>query len=333
MKALVTGGTGFLGLYLVEQLVARGDTVRVLSRHPHPRLNEMGVDWKAGDIRDAAAVGGACDGMDVVFHLAGVPGIWGPWRLFYEVNTLGTRHVIEACRTRGIGKLIFTSSPSVIYDGADHRGADESRRYPKKYLCHYPHTKALAEQAILEANGREGLATVALRPHLIWGARDNQLIPRLIGRAKTGRLVRVGTGGNHVSTSYVENAAAAHIQAADALSLDSRIAGNAYFINEPEPVMLWPWIDELLKLAGLPRIRRSISARFAYRIGAAFEAVYRVLPISGEPPMTRFLAQQLAGSHYYDVARAEHDFGYRSIVSVEEGMRRLEPDLKRLAAI
>jgi len=329
---LVTGGAGFLGLYLTEQLVARGNAVRVLSRNPHPRLAELGVEWQQADIRDPTAVERACQGIETVYHVAAVPGIWGPWKLFYETNTLGTQHVIDACRKQGVSKLVYTSSPSVIYDGVDHRGIDESRPYPDRYLCHYPHTKALAERAVLDANGPAGLCTVALRPHLIWGSRDNHLVPRLIRRARSGRLRQVGTGRNLISMSYVENAAAAHVQAADALGPGSPVAGHAYFINEPEPVNLWQWINELLARAGLPAVRKRISTSAAYAVGATCEAIFTLLRIASEPPMTRFLAQQLSGSHYYSVGRAERDFGYRPIATVEEGMRRLEPELKRLAA-
>jgi nucleoside-diphosphate-sugar epimerase len=331
-NVLVTGGAGFLGLYLTEQLAARGDTVRVISRRPHPRLAELGVAWQQGDIRDPAAIRRACGGINTVFHAAAVAGIWGPWKLFYETNTLGTLNVLDACRKQGVLKLVYTSSPSVVYDGADHLGIDETRPYPTGYLCHYPHTKALAEQAVLAANGQSGLCTVALRPHLIWGSRDSQLIPRLIERARSGRLRRVGDGTNRISMSYVENAAAAHLQVADTLSPASPAAGKAYFINESEPVNLWQWINELLSLAGIAPIRKAIPAGAAYAVGAACEAVYRVLRLRSEPPMTRFLAQQLSGSHYYDIGRAQRDFGYHPIVSVEEGMRRLEPELKRLGA-
>ena len=232
MNALVTGGAGFLGLYLTEQLVARGDRVRVLSRRSHPRLAELGVEWQEGDVRDPHAVDRACRNIDTVFHAAAIPGIWGPWKHFYETNTLGTLHVLDACRKDRVARLIYTSSPSVIYDGADHLNVDESHPYPSHYLCHYPHTKALAEKAVLAANGSDGLATVALRPHLIWGPRDTHLVPRLIERARSGRLRRVGDGNNLISMTYVENAAAAHLQAADALYPGSPPAGNAYFINE-----------------------------------------------------------------------------------------------------
>lgn len=329
MNVLVTGGAGFLGLHLTEQLAARGDRVRVLSRRPHSRLAELGVDWQAGDVRDSAAVQRACRGIETVFHAAAIPGIWGPWKAFYETNTLGTLNLLEACRIERVPRFVYTSSPSVIYDGADHCGVDESRPYPRRYLCAYPHTKALAERAVLAANGQGGLSTVALRPHLIWGPRDTQLIPRLIRRARSGGLRRVGNGTNRISMMYVENAAAAHLQAADALTPASPVAGRAYFINELEPVNLWDWIDEILSRAGLPPVRKGISAASAYAIGAACEAVYRLLGLGSEPPMTRFLAKQLSGSHYYDVGRAQRDFGFHPIVPVGEGMRRLEPELKR----
>jgi len=328
MHALVTGGGGFLGTYIVEQLIARGDDVRVFCRRYYPRLDELGAEWFAGDVRDAEAVERACEGVDVVFHAAAVPGIWGPWKLFHGVNSLGTLHVIEACRRHHVSKLIYTSSPSVIYDGKPHENVDESYPYPdpRQFLCHYPHTKMLAEKAVLAANG-DGLATTALRPHLIWGPRDNHLIPQLIRRAKSGRLRRVGDGTNRVSTTYVENAAIAHLQAEAALGPGSANAGKAYFINEPEPVNLWDWIDDLLRRAGLPPVTKRLSAAAAWRVGAMLEAVYRCLFLPGEPPMTRFLASQLSSSHYYSIAAAQRDFGYSPMMSAEDGLRRLEPEL------
>jgi len=330
-RALVTGGGGFLGLYIVEQLVSRGIKVRVLCRGSYPRLAELGVESVAGDVRGSAVVANACAGVDTVFHVAAVSGIWGPWEHYHGINTLGTENVIAACRAHNVPRLIYTSSPSVIYDGQDHRNANESLPYPAHYLCHYPHSKALAEKAVLAANGTSGLATVALRPHLIWGARDNHLIPRVVARARTGRLRRVGSGDNLISMSYVENAAHAHLLAADRLAPDSPVAGQVYFINEPQPVNLWSWINRLLGLAGLPAVTRSISPGAAYALGAMLEKMYSLLHLDGEPPMTRFLAQQLSGTHSYDIGKAVRDFGYQPIISVEEGLRRLAPELKRLA--
>jgi nucleoside-diphosphate-sugar epimerase len=327
MKALVTGGGGFLGLYIVEQLRAAGHDVRVLSRGHYSALKELNVETQQGDIRDVSAVARACRGMDAVFHVAAVPGVWGSWPTYHAINTVGTLNVISACQRNNVQRLIYTSSPSVVFDGADHINADESLPYPTKWLCHYPHSKALAEQAVLAANHPGGLRTVALRPHLIWGPRDNHLIPRLIHRARTGRLRRIGSGDNVVSISYVENAAAAHLQSEESLRNSVIAAGRPYFINEPDPVNLWDWIDLILNLAGLPPVIRNISAASAWRIGSVLETAWNVFRIKGEPPMTRFVAAQLSGFHSYSIEASRRDFGYTPLVSVDEGLRRMQPDL------
>ena len=327
MKALVTGGGGFLGLYIVEQLLAAGHNVRVFSRGNYPALTALGVETQQGDLRDAASVEQACRNIDAVFHVAAVPGVWGAWETYHGINTLGTQNVIAGCRANGVQRLVYTSSPSVVFDGADHVNADESLPYPTKWLCHYPHSKALAEQAVLAANDPNGLRTVSLRPHLIWGPRDNHLIPRLIEKARTGRLRQVGRGDNVVSISYVENAAAAHLQAEQSLRNSISAAGRAYFVNEPEAVNLWSWINLVLDRAGLPPVTQRISATTAWTVGAILETAWRILKRSGEPPMTRFVAAQLSGSHSYSVMAAQRDFGYKPLVSVEEGLRRMQPDL------
>jgi len=330
LHALVTGGGGFLGQYIVEQLLARGDQVRVLCRGGYPDLTRLGAEVVRADLQDRGSTIAACESMDVVFHVAGVAGIWGPWEHFYGINTLGTRHIIEGCQTHHVGRLVYTSSPSVTFDGGDQCGIDETAPYPTRWLCHYPHTKALAEQDVLKAHRDDALRTCALRPHLIWGPRDNQLVPRLIERARSGRLRRVGDGNNLIDMIYVENAATAHLQAADALAETLKPGGRAYFISQGEPVNCWQWIDELLALAGLPKIRKSISTRAAWRVGALIELGYRTLRLSREPPMTRFLAAQLGRSHYFDISRAQADFGYQPVISTAEGMRRTALDVAQL---
>jgi nucleoside-diphosphate-sugar epimerase len=327
MHCLVTGGGGFLGRYIVEQLVARGDKVRSFSRGRYPELEALGVESVQGDLADADRLRTACRGVEAVFHTAAVPGVWGPWKQFYETNVVGTRNVLGACRAEGVPKLIFTSSPSVVYDGRPHENANESLPYPETYLCHYPHTKALAEREVLAADGREGLSTVSLRPHLIWGPRDRHLIPRILQRAARGRLRRVGDGTNLISVSYVENAAHAHLQACDALRPGSPVAGHAYFINEPNPINLWSFVGDIVQRAGLPPVTKSISAGAAWRIGAVLEGVYRLLRLPGEPPLTRFVASQLSTSHWYDVSAARRDLWYEPVVSVAEGLRLLEAEM------
>lgn len=326
VRALVTGAGGFLGLHLAHKLVARGDSVRSFARGTYAELAALGVEQIQGDLRDAARVAAACEGVDVVFHNASIAGIWGPWKEFYEINTLGTRHVLDGCRRFAVPKLVYTSSPSVTFDGTDQCGVDETAPYPKRWLAHYPHSKALAEQLVLRESGRHGLVACALRPHLIWGPGDHHLIPRLIDRSRKGQLRRVGNGANLIDITFVENAAIAHLQAADALC-ESAVAGKAYFISQGEPVNCWDWINEVLSLAGLPPVRSSIGFRTAYAAGAMLEGIWKLTGRSDEPRMTRFLAAQLATHHYFDVTAARRDFGYEAKVSTHEGMERLKADL------
>ena len=326
MKTLVTGAGGFLGLYIAEQLRARGDEVRGYQRGRYPALEKLGVECIQGDLRDAQKVADACRGVDAVFHTAGVAGIWGPWRHYYEINTLGTEHVLGGCRQHRVPRLILTSSPSVTFDGTDQNGIDETAPYPQSWLCHYPHSKALAEQSVLRANGEGGLLTCSLRPHLIWGPRDQHLIPRLLDRARSGKLRRVGDGRNLVDMIYVENAAEAHLRAADRLIEGSPVAGSAYFLSQGEPVNCWDWINDILERAGVSPIDKSVSFKTAWRIGAVLEFLHWITRRTSEPRMSRFLAAQLATNHHFDIGRAQRDFGYRPTISTEEGMRRLSAE-------
>jgi nucleoside-diphosphate-sugar epimerase len=324
MFCLVTGASGFLGRYVVEQLVARGDRVRVLIRRDYPELAALGVEVVLADLTDAKSTAAACKGVDAVYHVAGKAGIWGPWREYFSANVLGTAHILAGCQRHGVKRLVYTSSPSVTFDGRDQCGVDESASYPNEWLAYYPQTKALAEQAVLAANRKGGLLTCALRPHLIWGPRDRHLIPRLLDRARKGKLRQVGDGKNLVDITFVENAARAHLLAADALIPGSTAAGRAYFISQGTPVNCWAWINEVLASAGLPPVTKSVSAKAAYRLGAACETIFVLLPFLGEPPMTRFLAAQLCRSHYFDISAARRDFGYEPLISTADGMQQLK---------
>ena len=327
MHALVTGAGGFLGQHITRQLVARGHKVRALSRGKYPILDELEVESVQVDIQDAAVVEQACRGIDTVFHVAAVAGIWGKWQTYYGINVLGTRNVIAACQKNGVPRLIYTSSPSVTFAAADQCNIDESAPYPNRWLAHYPHSKALAEQEVLAASDKD-LLTCALRPHLIWGAGDQHLIPRLLARARAGQLRRVGAGKNLVDAVYVENAAAAHLLAADRLQPGSPVCGKAYFITNGEPVNCWDWINEILALAGVPPVTKSISYHAAYAAGAMLEGIWQLTGRTDEPRMTRFLAAQLATSHYFDITAARRDLGYEPAISMAEGMRRLAGTLE-----
>jgi 2-alkyl-3-oxoalkanoate reductase len=322
VRALVTGGGGFLGRYVVEQLLARGDQVTVFARGAYPELEAMGVRLVRGDLADAAAVEAACAGMHVVYHVASKTGYWGPWEAFYQANVVGTHNVIAACHVHAVPKLVYTSTPSVVFSDQPHEGADESLPYPDQYENYYSQSKAIAERAVMEASGHDGLLTVSLRPHLIIGPRDRHLLPRVIARVGTGRVPQIGDGTNRVDLTYVEDAARANLLAADALAPGSPAAGSVYFITQGEPVNAWDWIDRLMRALGRRTVRYQVPLRAARAACGLLEFAYRALPLPGEPPATRFLANELAMSHYYDISRARQDLGYTPQFTMEEATRR-----------
>ena len=321
MRVLVTGGGGFLGSGIAKSLHEKQHDVTVVGRHHYSHLPK-GIKLFQGDIRDFDFLRTIIAGMDAVFHTAAFPGIWGRAEDFYSINVDGTRNVIKACLINAVPKLIFTSSPSVVYGGSSLEGVDETVPYPENYLSEYPRTKAIAEKLVIEANGLD-LATVSIRPHLIWGPGDPHLVPRLLAKADKGRLVRVGQGENRVDIIYIDNAVYAHLKACDALGFDKPSAGKVYFVSDDEPVNLWKWINEVLKKTSRPPVTRSISYRTASRLGHFLEKIYNWGNIKKEPPMTRFLASQLATSHYFNISLAKKDFGYEPVVNPEEGMNRL----------
>ena len=325
-SVLVTGGGGFLGQAIVRMLVSRGDRVRSLARRFYPALADLGVEQIQGDIADAEAVNRACAGIDLVIHTAARAGVWGHYDTYYRPNVVGTQNIIAACRRQGIRRLVHTSSPSVVFDGSDMQGVDESVPYPKAFHAAYPATKALAEQAV-RAAADEALATICLRPHLIWGPGDNHLVPRILARAR--RLRRVGDGTNRVDTIYIDNAAAAHLMAADRLAQNPQLAGRVYFISQDDPILLWQMVDRILAAGARAPVEKSISPAAARRLGAVLEWVYRTFHLPGEPPMTRFVAVELATSHWFDISAAKRDLEYRPVVSTEEGLARLAQWLAR----
>jgi nucleoside-diphosphate-sugar epimerase len=327
MKVLVTGAGGSLGGAVARRLLARGDSVRTFQRGDYPALRAAGAQTLRGDVAEYAPLEDACRGMDAVVHCAAKAGIWGAEDAYRRANVAGTRNLLAACRIAGVRRLVFTSSPSVVFNGRDMEGADESVPYPAHYDAPYPRTKAEAEKLVLAANG-PALSTVALRPHLVWGPDDSQLVPRIIARARAGRLRRFTGPPKKVDTTYIEDAAAAHLLALDRLAPGAPCAGKPYFITSGDPRPVWEIIDGILQAAGLPPLKRTISPLLAAAAGGAFEVLYSFFGIAAEPPMTRFLAHELATAHWFDISAARRDLGYAPSISIEEGFRRLRERLQ-----
>ena len=324
MKMLVTGGGGFLGQAICRLLVARGCEVASFNRGAYPELDALGVRQIRGDLADAQAVRDAARGMDAVFHVAAKAGAWGSYASYRLANVVGTENVLAACRAHGIGRLVYTSTPSVTHR-ATHPvagGNEANTPYGEHFKAAYPITKTIAEKAVLAANDAT-LATVALRPRLIWGPGDNQLLPRLVERARIGRLRFVGDGNNLIDSTYIDNAAQAHLDAFDHLASGSACAGKPYFISNGDPKTARETVNALLAAVGAPLVEKTIPFGIAYAAGAVMEVAWKLLPLRGEPVMTRFLAEQLATTHWYDISAAKRDFGYVPRVSFEEGLHHL----------
>ena len=324
-KVLVTGGGGFLGSAIVRRLIDRGDDVRSLARRAYSALADMGVDQVQGDISNPETVARACDNRDLVFHVAAKPPPWGKYDDYYRTNVTGTQNIINSCLDQNIPRLVYTSTPSVVFNGKDIEGADESMPYPKKFCTDYSETKAIAEQNVVRASNQQ-LKTIILRPHEIWGPGDNHILPRLVARAK--RLKQIGDGKNCIDTIYIDDAADAHIIAADKLKKLPELSGKIYFISQDEPVPAWDMVNALLKAAGCSPIKKSVPFRIAWLSGALLELIYKTLRLSGEPYITRFMAEAVSQSHWFNISAAKKDLGYKPRLTTAEGLQRLEDWLR-----
>lgn len=322
MRILVTGGGGFLGSHIALRLNELGHDVTVFGRRAYNFLPDA-IQQFQGDLSDSGKVRVACKDQEAVFHSGAITGIWGPREVFERTNILGTQNIVDSCIQSGVRKLIYTSSPSVVFGETDLENVDETVPYPKHYLTHYPQTKAVAERHVMKANGNSGLLTVSLRPHLIWGPQDPHLVPRIIERAGRKQLVRVGDGKNRVDIIYIDNAVEGHMRALESLEPGAPCAGKVYFLSDDEPVVLWDWISRLIEEMELPPISRSLSYPLAKNLGRGMEFFYKLLGKQAEPRMTRFVAGQLAKSHFFNISAAKRDLNYKPVVSPEEGWQKM----------
>lgn len=328
MKVLVTGGGGFLGRHILELLLEEGHDVVTFQRQDHPDLAAKGVVVKRGSLLDEAALMDAMGGCDAVIHTAARAGVWGTRKSYFSINYEGTRTVCRLMKSLGIRRLVHCSTPSVVFNRGAFEGADESLPYGTDWLCAYAESKALAEEHVLQwARSGHGYA-IALRPHLIWGRGDPHLLPKVIGRAASGRLRIVGEGRNRVDVTRVENAAAAHLLALKALERPGA-RNRPYFISQGEPVVLWEWINGLLERVGVAPLQKKISLTGAYRVGAVCELLWGLARSENVPPMTRFVALELGKDHWFSIKAARELLGYTpETFPMQEGLAAYAADWK-----
>ena len=326
-KVLVTGGGGFLGTATCRLLHQAGFKVISYSRKAYPHLEAMGIETVQADITDQEALKEVISSHNIktVFHIAAKAGVWGSYDSYYQPNVAGTMAVVKVCQDLGVRNLIYTSTPSVTFAGKDQDGVDESAPYPETFINHYQSTKAQAEKIVLAANSPK-LRTIALRPHLIWGPGDTQLVPRIVNLAQKKKLKLVGPRGKLVDAVYIDNAAAAQLAALGAMD-KPEATGKPYFITNHEPWPLEDIINGILKAHDMDSIKARVPEKVAYTAGAVLEGLHRVFLPRREPAMTRFVARQLSTAHWFDPENSKRQLGYIPKVSMDEGMEKLRQGL------
>lgn len=322
MTILVTGASGFLGGAVARALLERGETVRAFARRDMADLASRGAEVQQGDLSDDAAVDRAVRGVSAVMHVGAKAGVWGAPADFHASNVVGTKNVLASCRAHGVRKLVFTSTPSVVHSGRDVVNADESAPYASHFETPYQATKAEAERQVLAANSAE-LATVALRPHLIWGPGDEQLLPRLVERARAGRLMFPGDGKALVDSTFIDSAVEAHLLALDRLAPGAACAGRAYFVSQGEPMEIEALVNALFRAVGVKPVHRHVSVPVALAVGGALEFLFRAVNAKAEPPTTRFVVRQMSTAHYFNLTAIRADLGFGPRVSLAQGLENL----------
>lgn len=323
-RILVTGASGVVGGAVARALQARGAQVVTLQRRPAPE-GLVGVQGDVTDPRDVARAIG--DTVSAIVHAAARVSIVGPWSEFERANVEGTRVLAQAARAHGVARLVFVSSPSVAHAGRSLVGAGASPADPEHARSHYARSKALAERVALAA-GDDHLAVVAVRPHLVWGPGDTQLTQRIIDRARAGRLVFIGSGAALIDTTYITNAADAII-AALVRAAEADVRGRAFVVSNGQPRTVAEMLTRIAGAAGLPGPQRHVPLPVARTAGAILERVWRARGRTDDPPVTAFLAEQLATAHWFDQRQTRAALRWTPRVGLDAGFDLLAEHLRR----
>lgn len=321
---LVTGAGGFLGSHICRALIDKDLKVKGLARNHYPHIQEIGVNMAQIDLsnnQDQKKLEDFLQDVDIIFHTASKVAMWGNWKDFYQSNVQGTKNLIQAAKQAGIKYFIYTSTPSVVFQWDDIKGADEKTDYAQNSKSRYARSKIIAEKMVIDST-TEDFHTISLRPHLIFGPSDKNIIPRLIESAKKKKLKIIGNGDNQVDVLYIDNAVEAHLKASQALiEKKDQVSGQAYFIGQG-PIKLWPFINQILTINNIDPITKKVSFPIAYCIGALIETILQVFRIYNiHPPMTRFVALQLAKDHYFSHEKSQNDLGFTPIIGIDQALK------------
>lgn len=315
MRVLLTGASGLLGRATAQALIADGADLTVLQRRP----SGLPCAEVLADIADPAAVRRAAAGQDAVLHLAAKVDVVGPWTEYRRTNVEGTSAVVAACRRNGVPVLVHVSTPAVAHAGRPLVGAGAGPADPRHARGHYARSKAMAEALALAADSAE-LAVLAIRPHLVWGPGDTQLVAPVVERARAGRLPLIGSGAALIDTTYVDNAVEALLAA---LRRCGTVHGEALVVSNGEPRPVAEILRRVCTAAGAPGPRGRVPFPVAHVLAAMVEAVWAASGRRQAPPLNRFLAEQLATAHWFDQRRTRQALGWLPRVGLEEGFTRL----------
>lgn len=314
MKVLVTGATSMIGVATVQELLRLGHEVRILQRGEAP----LNVEVVRGDIRDAEVVTRAVSGCDVVIHAAAKVGLVGSYAEFYDINVAGTKNVVEAAVEAGCRGIVYVSSPSVSYSRIPVNG-ESAPPATDDVIGHYSKTKSIAERLVI---AERRIATVAIRPHLVWGPGDTQLVGRIVERARQNRLALVNRGEAIVDTTYIDNVADALTAAAERIGVVGELNGKALVVSNGEPRTVANLVESISQAANVPFAPRTISLRAAVALGVIIETLFKLKP-SAEPPLTKFTAYQLGISHWFDISETRRLLEWAPRISLDEGFQEL----------
>ena len=321
MKVLVTGTGSLLLGGIASELLRRGDEVVCLQRRPTAFEGHQNAHEVLADVCDADAVALAAKGCDAIIHGAARVGVVGSQKEFYDTNVRGTENILLAAQQHNISRLVFVSTPSVAHTGHSLVGAPAGEAELGRSRSYYAESKAIAERTVLNARNSQ-LAVVAIRPHLVWGPGGAQLVGRIVERAASGRLAVVGTGNALVDSTYIDNAISAHIAALDALHIGSACDGKAYVISNGEPRTVNELMRSMCESAGIPFEPRHVSLALGIRLGSVVERLWPLVR-SSEPPITRFIAEQLGTAHWFDQRSVQQELQWAPSVTLDEGFKRL----------